>query len=103
MIPAFLHINKDMAQMAPGKAAEKLPYALKHLRFRIVSYVGFERCVVTNGGVTLKEVSQKTMESKLVPGLFFAGELLDLDGDTGGYNLQIAFSTAVLAVRSALL
>ena len=89
--------------MAPGKAAEKLPYALKHLRFRIVSYVGFERCVVTNGGVTLKEVSQKTMESKLVPGLFFAGELLDLDGDTGGYNLQIAFSTAVLAVRSALL
>ena len=103
MIPAFLHINKDMAQMAPGKAEERLPYALKHLRFRIVSYVGFERCVVTNGGVTLKEVSQKTMESKLVPWLFFAGELLDLDGDTGGYNLQIAFSTAVLAARSALL
>ena len=103
IIPAFLHLNKELAQMAPGKAAERLPQALKQMRFKIVSYVGFQRCVVTNGGVSLKEVSQKTMESKLVPGLFFAGELLDLDGDTGGYNLQIAFSTAVLAVRSALL
>lgn len=103
IIPAFLHLNKELAQMAPGKAAERLPQALKQMRFKIVSYVGFQRCVVTNGGVSLKEVSQKTMESKLVPGLFFAGELLDLDGDTGGYNLQIAFSTAVLAARSALL
>ena len=103
MIPAFLNLNKDLAQMAPGKAEEKLPHALKHIRFKIVSYVGFERCVVTNGGVSLKEVSQKTLESKLLPGLFFAGELLDLDGDTGGYNLQIAFSTGVLAARSSLL
>jgi hypothetical protein len=103
MIPAFLNLNKDLAQMAPGKAEERLPYALKHIRFKIVSYVGFERCVVTNGGVSLKEVSQKTLESKLLPGLFFAGELLDLDGDTGGYNLQIAFSTGVLAARSSLL
>ncbi len=103
MIPAFLNLNKDLAQMAPGKAEERLPHALKHISFKIVSYVGFERCVVTNGGVSLKEVSQKTLESKLVPGLFFAGELLDLDGDTGGYNLQIAFSTGVLAARSSLL
>ena len=103
MIPAFLNLNKDLAQMAPGKAEERLPHALKHIRFKIVSYVGFERCVVTNGGVSLKEVSQKTLESKLLPGLFFAGELLDLDGDTGGYNLQIAFSTGVLAARSSLL
>ena len=65
--------------------------------FDIAGYVGYERCVVTAGGVSLPEVSQKTMESKLVKGLFFAGELLDLDGDTGGYNLQIAFSTGRLA------
>lgn len=103
LIPPFLSLNKDLTLMHPGKAAERLPAALKGMRFKIVSYVGFERCVVTNGGVSLKEVSQKTMESKLVPGLFFAGEVLDLDGDTGGYNLQIAFSTAVLAARSALL
>ena len=51
------------------------------------------------GGVSTKEISQKTMESKLVPGLYIAGELLNLDADTGGYNLQIAFSTAALAVN----
>ena len=59
--------------------------------------------MVTAGGVATEEVSQKTMESKLVPGLYFAGEVLDLDGDTGGYNLQTAFSTGFLAGRSAAL
>ncbi len=73
---------------------------LKEWRFEIVGNVGYERCVVTAGGVSLAEISQKTMESKLVKGLYFAGEVLDLDGDTGGYNLQIAFSTAALAANS---
>ena len=53
--------------------------------------------MVTRGGVALGEVNAKTMESKLVPGLFFAGEVLDIDGDTGGFNLQAAFSTGFLA------
>lgn len=79
---------------------QKLPSLLKGWRFEIKSNVGYERCVVTAGGVNLAEVSQKTMESKLVKGLYFAGEVLDLDGDTGGYNLQIAFSTAALAAES---
>ncbi len=79
-----------------------LPDALKNWKFEISSYVGYERCVITAGGVSLSEVSQKTMESKLVPGLYFAGEILDLDGDTGGYNLQIAFSTAALAAMSII-
>ena len=57
---------------------------------------------MTAGGVSLKEVSRKTMESKLVPGLYFAGEVLDLDADTGGYNLQIAFSTAAAAIRNVI-
>ncbi len=56
-----------------------------------------DHAVITSGGVDVREVSPKTMESKLVPGLYFAGELLDLDAVTGGYNLQIAFSTAVAA------
>ena len=98
----FLAMNRQLLSMHNAEAARLLPALLKSLRFEIVSYVGFERCVVTNGGVSLKEVSQKTMESKLVPGLFFAGEVLDLDGDTGGYNLQIAFSTATLAVRGIM-
>ncbi|MFA4876266.1 MAG: NAD(P)/FAD-dependent oxidoreductase [Methanoregula sp.] len=58
---------------------------------------GFSIAMVTRGGIALDGVNQKTMESKIVPGLFFAGEVLDIDGDTGGYNLQAAFSTGHLA------
>ena len=67
----------------------------------IVGYVGYERCVVTAGGISLEEVNPKTLESKMVTGLYFAGEVLDLDADTGGYNLQTAFSTGYLAGQSA--
>lgn len=62
---------------------------------------GFEEAIVTRGGVTVKEINPSTMESKLLPGLYFAGELIDVDGQTGGYNLQIAFSTGALAGMSA--
>lgn len=58
---------------------------------------GFHMAMTTKGGVSLHEVSSKTMESKLIPHLYFAGEVLDIDGDTGGYNIQAAFSTGVLA------
>jgi hypothetical protein len=57
--------------------------------------------MVTRGGVSLKEVNPKTMESKLIPGLYYAGEVLDIDGDSGGYNLQAAFSTGALAAKAA--
>ena len=57
--------------------------------------------IVTRGGVSLSEVNPRTMASRLVPGLFFAGELLDLSAYTGGFNLQIAFSTGRLAALSA--
>ena len=53
--------------------------------------------IITCGGVSVKQINPKTMESKLVKGLYFAGEVLDIDGYTGGYNLQIAFSTAYAA------
>ena len=81
----------------PSLNIESLPKALKCWKFRLVGYVGYERCVITSGGVSLKEISRKTMESKIVKNLYFAGEILDLDADTGGYNLQFAFSSAVLA------
>jgi hypothetical protein len=61
---------------------------------------GFNMAMVTAGGVSLQEVNAKTMESKLVPGLYFAGEVLDMDGDTGGYNLQAAFSSGFLVGRA---
>jgi len=60
----------------------------------------FNIAMVTKGGISLDEVSSKTMESKLVQNLYFVGEVLDIDGDTGGYNLQAAFSTAYLAAKS---
>ena len=101
LIPAFLTLNPQLLQLHGKTAANLLPELLKSLRFNIASYIGFERCVVTNGGVSLKEVSQKTMESKLAKNLYFAGEVLDLDGDTGGYNLQMAFSTGTLAGQNA--
>ncbi|NLF28962.1 MAG: NAD(P)/FAD-dependent oxidoreductase [Clostridiales bacterium] len=62
---------------------------------------GFSEAVVTRGGIPVKEVNPSTMESKLLPGLFIAGELLDVDATTGGFNLQIAFSTGALAGKSA--
>jgi predicted Rossmann fold flavoprotein len=70
---------------------------LKGCAFRISGSRPMDEAIVTAGGVALKEVEPKTMASRLVPGLYFAGEVLDLAGDTGGYNLQAAFSTGYLA------
>ena len=94
LIGPFLRSQTDLT-------VEKLPKALKAWRFRIEDYKGFDRAVVTAGGVSLKEIVPKTMASRLRPGLYFCGEVLDLDGDTGGYNLQIAFSTGALAGTNA--
>ena len=79
----------------------KIADLLKNWRLEITGYTSFERCVITAGGVSLDEIIPKTMASRLLPNLFFAGEVVDLDGDTGGYNLQIAFSTGYLAGKSA--
>lgn len=85
----------------PSADHKTLPKCLKEWKMEIVGYVGYERCVVTAGGVSLDELTAKTLESRLTPGLYFAGEILDLDADTGGYNLQTAFSTGYLAGISA--
>ncbi len=70
--------------------------------FPIAGYVGYERAVITAGGVSTDEVFPKTMGSRLVHGLFFCGEVLDVDADTGGYNLQLAFCTGALAGHGAV-
>ena len=87
----------------PETDFRKLSKRLKDWRMPIEGYVGYERCVVTAGGVSASELVAKTLESKKVPGLYFAGEILDLDADTGGYNLQTAFSTGFLAGGCAAL
>ncbi len=77
-----------------GKVIKNLPLTVTELR-------GIEEAIITRGGVSVKEVNPSTMESKKVPNLFFAGEMLDLDAVTGGYNLQIAWSTGYLAGQNA--
>jgi predicted Rossmann fold flavoprotein len=76
---------------------EKIVATLKRCTLQVQGYRPFEEAIVTAGGVALGEVDEATMQSKLAPGLYFAGELLDVDADTGGYNLQAAFSTGWLA------
>lgn len=85
----------------PGLTPKRLAEKLKNWRFDISGFVGYERAVVTAGGISTDELSSKTMECKNIPGMYFAGEILDLDADTGGYNLQTAFSTGYMAGQSA--
>ena len=70
---------------------------LKNLEFHVTGFCPIDQAIITSGGVSVKEINPSTMESKLVPGLFFAGEIIDVDAYTGGFNLQIAFSTGHLA------
>jgi predicted Rossmann fold flavoprotein len=92
--------SKILSKYLPGEI-NKIVELIKNWKIIISSYTGFERCVITAGGVSLNELIPKTLASRKVENLYFAGEVIDLDGDTGGYNLQIAFSTGHLAGRSA--
>ena len=64
--------------------------------------MGYDRAIVTSGGVSLREIDPKTMRSKIIDNLFFAGEIIDLDGPTGGYNLQICWSAGYAAGTAAV-
>ncbi len=75
--------------------------AIKHFKVTITGFRPIEEAIITSGGVSVKEINPATMMSKLIGGLFFAGEVIDVDAYTGGFNLQIAFSTGFLAGESA--
>ncbi len=79
---------------------ETLLHTLKHFTLTVSSFRPVEEAIVTRGGVSIKEVDPKTMESKKCKGLYLAGEILDVDGYTGGFNLQIAFATACAAAEA---
>lgn len=119
LIPAFMQSHPDIIS-TQRKAGTKDKYGhwsvgavksfvmlkeiaayLKAWDFETVGYVGYERCVITAGGVSTDDLVAKTMESRIVPGLHFCGEVVDMDCDTGGYNLQTAFCTGYLAGQSA--
>jgi len=104
LIPLFI----EKVKISPEKMMHSLTVEerkmmvqnLKALEFNFVSLDKIERAIVTSGGINVKEINAKTLESKLVPGLYFAGEVLDLDAFTGGFNMQIALSTGYLAGNS---
>ncbi len=98
--PSEIDLRKRNAELSKHQI-QSIVHQVKRCTFPINGTLGFEKAEVTAGGVNLKEVDSKTMESKLACGLFFAGEVLDLDGPIGGFNFQSAFSTGWLAGKSA--
>ena len=105
MIPVFMNTlgidpGKEGHQVS-SKERKRIRNLMKDFRFDIKGHRSFKEAIITAGGIPTSEISSKTMESKLVSGLYFAGEMIDLDAETGGYNLQIAYSTGWLAGRSS--
>ncbi len=105
LIPLFVKRLKLDIDRRCGEVSRQQRQALgalcKDLAFPVTGTGGWAQALVTAGGVTLTEVDPRTMASKIVPGLFFCGEVLDIDGQSGGYNLQAAFSTGHVAGQSA--
>ena len=80
---------------------KRLAHLLKEFSLEVKGLAGFDKAVITSGGIELSEIEPKTMRSKLMDNLYFAGEILDLDGPTGGYNLQVCWSTGYAAGQAA--
>jgi predicted Rossmann fold flavoprotein len=105
LIPLILKLSK----IPPDKKGhsitkderKKIRVLLKRFPLTIKSLAGFEKAIITSGGVALNEIDPKTMRSRIVSNLYFAGEIMNLDGPTGGYNLQVCWSTGYLAGESA--
>ena len=93
--------GKTPCSQVSGKARSEIAEKLRALPLTVIGTRPIMEAIVTRGGVDVKALSPNTMESKKVPGLYFAGEVIDVDAHTGGYNLQIAWSTGALAGKSA--
>ena len=105
LIPVVVQLSgidpEKKANSITAEERSKLVSILKGLPLTICGTGGWNEAIVTAGGVSTKEIDPKTMRSKLVDGLYFAGEVMDVDGATGGYNLTIALSTGHAAGTSA--
>ena len=101
LIPIIINLSninpEKKVNIISKEERHNLVELLKGLTFNITSTRGFNEAIITQGGIDVSEINPSTMESKLVSGVFFAGEVLDVDGLTGGYNLQAAWSTGYLA------
>ncbi len=105
IIPVCLELteisSEKVCHQITAKERQRLRNWLKDFRLQIAGHRSFRQAIITAGGVDTREVDPRTMASRLVGGLYFAGEVLDINADTGGYNLQAAFSTGWLAGQSA--
>ncbi len=90
----------EMSDLQSNRTVLAIAKTVKNLRFEIVDYGDFTQAIITNGGVSLEQINPLTMESTLCAGLYFVGEVLDMDADTGGYNIQLALSSAHAAAKS---
>lgn len=107
----FIPIVVKLSGINPNKKSssitkeerKKLLYLLKEFTLEVKSLAIHEKAIITSGGIELSEIDQKTMKSKLIDNLYFAGEILDVDGPTGGYNLQVCWTTGYVAGESAYL
>ena len=101
MIEPFMKKNNikhtEICSAINKEKRKKIFDGLRNMRFKIVSTRPIDEAIITKGGISLKEIEQSTMRSKLIENLYFCGEILDVDGPTGGFNLQAAFSTGYLA------
>ena len=101
LIPTIVKLSKIDPYIKVNQISKEerknLVHLIKHISFTVKNYRPIEEAIITSGGIKTSEINSSTMESKLVSGLFFAGEVIDVDAYTGGFNLQIAFSTAYLA------
>ena len=106
MIPVIVELSGidpyKQINLVSREERTRLGYLLKHLEIHIRGLRGFNEAIVTGGGIKVKEINPKSMESKIIKNLYFAGEVMDVDALTGGFNLQIAWSTAWLAVKNML-
>ena len=102
IFPGLLGIPEDRTlNQLTAVERKRVRNLLKEFPIEVTTHRSFKHAIITAGGVSLKEINPRTMESKIVKGLYFAGEILDIDADTGGFNLQVAFSTGRLAGLSA--
>lgn len=103
LIPVVVELSKippdKKIHEVTKQERQRLVTLLKNFKLTLTGLRGFQEAIITQGGVSVKEVNPATMESKLVSGVYFAGEVLDVDAVTGGFNLQIAWSTAYAAAH----
>jgi len=97
----FSNVKKDeICRNIIKEERKKIVKNLKNIKFIVIGVLGFEKAMVTKGGISLKEINSRKMRSKIIDNLYFAGEVIDLNGESGGFNLQMCFTTGYVVAES---